>query len=176
MTDDLPITNFKIHNGSMTTANTSVIRQVIDLITKGNAHVTFEKAIENIAFKNIGIKPNNLPYSIWMLVEHIRITQADILNFSVNPHYKELKWPDKYWPTDETPENESEWQKCTDQILHDRDQFINLLNQPNVDLFTPFPYGNGQNLLREALLIADHNSYHTGEIVLIRKLLNDWHK
>ncbi len=73
-----------------------VTNQLIDLITKGNAHVTFEQATDNISFKNIGIKPNNLPYSIWMLAEHIRITQADILNFSINSNYKELKWPDEY--------------------------------------------------------------------------------
>lgn len=149
-------------------------RQLADLLTNGNAHVTFEQAVKNISFKYIGIKPNDLPYSIWMLAEHIRITQADILNFSVNSNYEELKWPDEYWPKDAMPKDESEWQKCLDRILHDRDKFVDLLNHPNVDLFTPFPHGNGQNLLREALLIADHNSYHTGEIVLIRRLLNDW--
>jgi len=152
-----------------------IIKQLIDLIIKGNAHVTFEKAVANISFENIGIKPDNLPYNVWMLVEHIRITQADILNFSINADYKELKWPDEYWPKEEMPKDESEWQKCLDQILHDREEFINLLNKPAVDLFTPFSHGNGQNLMREALLIADHNSYHTGEIVLIRRLLNDWH-
>lgn len=159
----------------MITDITSVTKQLIDLITKGNAHVTFDQAVASISFKNIGIKPNNLPYNVWMLAEHIRIAQADILEFSISSNYKELKWPDEYWPTDEMPENESAWQKCLDQISHDRNNFIDLLNQPGVDLFTPFPHGNGQNLLREALLIADHNSYHTGQIVLIRRLLNDWH-
>jgi hypothetical protein len=104
----------------------------------------------------------------------MRITQADILDFSINSDYKELKWPDGYWPVNQVPEDESAWKKCLDQIYKDREQFISLLNQPGVDLFTPFPHGNGQNLLREALLIADHNSYHTGQIVLIRRLLNDW--
>jgi hypothetical protein len=158
----------------MSTDTKLITRQLIDLITKGNAHVTFDQAVENISFKNIGIKPGNLPYSIWMLAEHIRITQADILDFSINSNYKELKWPEEYWPTQETPNDESEWQRCLDQIFRDRNQFTDLLNQPGVDLFTPFPHGSGQNLLREALLIADHNSYHTGEIVLIRKLFNDW--
>lgn len=159
----------------MSTDTTPVTKQLIDLITKGNAHVTFEQAVANISFKNIGIKPNNLPYSIWMLAEHIRIAQADILEFSISSDYKELKWPKEYWPTNEMPEDERAWQECLDQILHDRNKFIDLLNPSGVDLFTPFPHGNGQNLLREALLIADHNSYHTGEIVLIRRLLNDWH-
>jgi hypothetical protein len=159
----------------MSTDTKLITKHLIDLITKGNAHVTFEQAAENISFKNVGIKPTNLPYSIWMLAEHTRITQADILDFSINSNYKELKWPDDYWPKDEMPKDESAWQKSLDQILHDRGRFIDLLNQPGVDLFKPFPHGNGQNLLREALLIADHNSYHTGEIVLIRRLLNDWH-
>lgn len=158
----------------MNTDTKLITRQLIDLITKGNAHVTFEKAVANISFKNLGIKPNNLPYSIWMLAEHTRITQADILDFSINPNYKERKWPEEYWPKEELPENENAWQKCLNQIRQDRDQFIDLLNQPDIDLFTPFPHGSGQNLLREALLIADHNSYHTGEIVLIRRLLDDW--
>ena len=156
--------------------NQPLIQQLIDLLIKGNAHVTFEKAIENVSFSSIGIKPPNLPYSIWMVVEHLRIAQADILDFSINPDYKELKWPDDYWPESESPKNESQWKNTLDQIFKDREQFIALLNQPGVDLFKPFPHGGGQNLLREALLIADHNSYHTGEIVVIRKLLNDWHK
>lgn len=158
----------------MSTDTASITKQLTHLIIKGNAHVTFEQAIENVSFKNIGIKPNNLPYSIWMLAQHIRITQADIIDFSINSNYKELKWPEEYWPEDEMPKDESAWQRCLEQILLDRDRFIDLLNQPGTDLFTPFPHGDGQNLLREALLIADHNSYHTGEIVLIRRLLNDW--
>jgi hypothetical protein len=153
----------------------AITSQLIDLITKGNAHATFEQAVKNISLNNVCIKPNNLPYNIWMLAEHIRIAQADILDFSINPNYKELEWPAAYWPTEETPANEIEWEECLNQIYKDRQHFIDLLNKNDVDLFTPFPHGNGQNLLREALLIADHNSYHTGEIVLIRRLLNDWH-
>ena len=160
----------------MSTDNKLITRQLIDLITKGNAHATFAEAVANISFKNIGIKPNNLPYSIWMLTEHLRIAQSDILDFSKNSDYKELKWPDEYWPENEMPEDEQAWQNSVTQVLYDRDQFVDLLNKQDVDLYTPFPHGNGQNLLREALLIADHNSYHTGQIVLIRKLLNDWHR
>jgi hypothetical protein len=152
-----------------------ITTQLIDLISKGNAHATFEQAVENISFKNICIKPHNLPYNIWMLAEHIRIAQADILDFSINPKYKELEWPAEYWPIEEIPQHKKQWQDCLNQVYKDRQQFIDLLNQNHVDLFTPFAHGTGQNLLREALLIADHNSYHTGEIVLIRRLLNDWH-
>jgi hypothetical protein len=151
-----------------------ITAHLIDLLTKGNAHVTFEQSVADVSFKNIAVKPANLPYSIWALAEHMRIAQADILDFSINPDYKELKWPDDYWTAKDGPENESEWTKCLEQIKGDREKFIGLLKAPGVDLFTPFPHGSGQNLFREALLIADHNSYHTGEIVLIRRLLNDW--
>jgi len=158
----------------MNTDNKPIIHQLIELITKGNAHATFEQAVQNVTFKNVGVKPANLPYNIWMLVEHLRIAQSDILDFSINESYKELKWPDEYWPKKEAPDDENMWQQSLKQIQQDRDKFVELLKQPNVDLFKPFPHGNGQNLSREALLIADHNSYHTGEIVLIRRLLNDW--
>jgi hypothetical protein len=149
-------------------------KSLVDLITKANAHVSFKQAITGIPFEQVGIKPQNLPYNIWMLVEHLRIAQADILDFSINPQYKELKWPEEYWPTNEVPANEGEWQKSLDQIRKDMNTFIDLLEAPNVDLYTPFAHGSGQNLIREALLIADHNSYHTGEIVLIRRLLGNW--
>jgi hypothetical protein len=169
---DFTITNR--NNDSMNAERILLTRQLIELLTKGNAHVTFDQAVANISLKNLSIKPNNLPYNIWMLVEHIRITQADILDFSINSNYKELKWPGEYWPTAEMPEDEHAWQKSLEQIRQDRDRFIDLLNKQDVDLLTPFAHGNGQNLLREAMLIADHNSYHTGEIVLIRRMLNDW--
>jgi hypothetical protein len=151
-----------------------IVDQLTQLLTKGNAHITFDDAVENIPFTKVGITPTQLPYSIWMLVEHIRIAQADILDFSVNPRYEALKWPDQYWPVEPAPKDEYSWKKSLEQIRDDREAFINYLNRPGVDLFTPFQHGDGQNLLREALLIADHTSYHTGQIILVRRLLNEW--
>lgn len=148
--------------------------QLVDLITRGNAHATFQEATKNINKANIGIKSFDLPYSIWMLVEHIRITQADILNFSRNPGYKSLNWPDDFWPKEETPSEPEKWDKSLKRYKHDRDVFLALIQNPGNDLYRPFPYGEGQNLLREALLIADHTSYHVGEIIVLRRLLNDW--
>lgn len=155
-------------------ADKQLADHLISLLTQANAHVTFDQSVKNIPFKKLGATPENLPYSIWMLVEHIRIAQADILDFSINSHYKELKWPEEYWPAKPAPKDESEWENSLQQIRHDRDSFINLLNKPGADLFSPFAHGTGQNLFREALLIADHNSYHTGQIVLVRRLLNEW--
>ncbi|HVX24832.1 MAG TPA: DinB family protein [Parafilimonas sp.] len=151
-----------------------IIQQLIALLTKANAHATFNDAIKNIPFEDLGKKPNNLPYSIWQITEHIRIAQKDILEFSTNKNYKELDWPNDYWPKEAAPKNEASWKKCIDEIQKDLDAFIQLLNDENADLYTPFEHGNGQNLLREALLIADHTSYHTGEIIVIRRVLGNW--
>ena len=159
----------------ITTAETSTfIKELIELLKKGNAHVPFNDAIKNIPFEDLGKKPQNLPYSIWQLTEHIRITQKDILDFSANKNYKELKWPDDYWPKEAAPKNEAEWEKCINEIHDDLKAFIELLKAEDADLFTPFEHGSGQNLLREALLIADHTSYHTGEIIVVRRLLDNW--
>lgn len=155
-------------------ADKQIVKQLTSLLTQANAHITFDDAVQNISFDIVGVKAENLPYSIWMLVEHIRIAQADILDFSINPNYKALKWPDEYWPTDASPKDEEQWQKSLDQIRKDREDFVNVITNPEADLFSAFPYGEGQNLLREALLIADHTSYHTSQIILVRRLLNDW--
>lgn len=155
-------------------ADKAITEQLVALLTQANAHVTFDQSVKNIPFEKLGLTPENLPHSIWMLVDHIRIAQADILDFSINSNYSGLKWPEKYWPVEPAPRDERTWQKSLAQIRRDRHAFIDLLNRPEADLFTPFPHGEGQNLFREALLIGDHNSYHTGQIVLIRRLLNDW--
>lgn len=155
-------------------ADKQIIGQLISLLTQANAHVTFEDAVQSIPFEILDEKPANLPYSIWMLVEHIRIAQADILEFCINENYKTLKWPGEYWPLEEFPLNETDWLKSLEQIRKDRDNFIALLSKSGADLLSPFPHAEGQNLFREALLIADHTSYHTGQIILVRRLLNDW--
>lgn len=151
-----------------------IVKELIALFKKGNAHVSFNEAIENIPFEYLGKKPNNLPYSIWQLTEHIRITQNDILEFSINKNYQPLNWPTDYWPKENAPDNEAAWKQCVDTIKDNLKSFIELLKAENADLFTPFAHGLGQNLLREAMLIADHTSYHTGEIVIIRRLLGNW--
>lgn len=156
-----------------TSSNEQLIKELESLLTKGNAHVTFNDAVKNIPFEDLGKKPGNLPYSIWQIAEHIRIAQKDILDFSTNNNYVELNWPDDYWPKNTAPSNEDEWKKCIQQINDDTNAFIELLKTTE-DLYKPFEHGSGQNLLREAMLIADHNSYHTGEIVIVRRLLGNW--
>ena len=153
--------------------NDALIKELSDLLKKGNAHATFHDAVNNIPFEDLGKIVNNLPYSIWQITGHIRITQKDILDFSTNTEYKELNWPADYWPKNTEPKNEDEWKNCIHEIDADLDQFIDVLKSTD-DLFKPFEHGTGQNLLREAMLIADHTSYHTGEIIILRRLLGNW--
>ena len=146
---------------------------MIFLLKKGNAHVGFNDAVKNIPFEDLGKKPGNLPYSIWQITEHIRITQKDILDFSININYKELNWPDDYWPQNSAPEAKADWENSIKAINDDLDEFIKLLKNSE-NIFKLFDHGTGQTLLREGMLIADHNSYHTGEIIVLRRLLGNW--
>lgn len=152
----------------------SVIKELEDALKKGNAHATFEDAVEDIPHELLGEIPKGLPYSIWQLVEHIRTTQWDILDFSRNPDYKGMRWPDDYWPKEKAPAHKDDFKRSVDQVLADRKAFIDLLHKTGQGIYTPFPHGDGQTLLREALLIIDHTSYHTGELIVIRRLLGNW--
>jgi hypothetical protein len=150
-----------------------ILKELELLLRKGNAHVSLNDAVKDIPLNDVGIKHENLPYSIWQLVEHIRITQKDILEFSLNENYKELNWPADYWPKNIAPENKGDWEESVRDINKDLDAFIELLKNAD-NIYAPFEHGSGQSLLREAMLIADHTSYHTGEILLLRRLLGNW--
>lgn len=154
--------------------NKEIVKTLKGLLLKANAHVTFADAVKGLPAELRGVVPENLPYSIWQLVEHIRITQADILEFSRDADYQSPSWPEGYWPRETAPASEHAWKKSLEQIKEDTNAFIELLEAPGAELFTPFPYGDGQHLFREAVLIADHTSYHTGEILAIRRLLKAW--
>ncbi len=155
-----------------------LITQLIALLQGGQAHASLEDAVANFPADLQSKVPEHLPYSAWQLLEHLRIAQRDILDFSAPPPggYKHLRWPQDYWPTDAAPPTPDSWDQSLQAIHADRNRFIALLTAPNADLYTPFPWGEGQNLLREALLIADHNSYHVGELIVLRRLLGAWHK
>ena len=149
-------------------------KQLKDLLVKANAHVSMDSVLDGTPLDILGVVPDKLPYSIWQIAEHIRIAQWDILDFSRNPDYHELDWPKDYWPEETAPKGRAAWDHCVTQIKKDRADFIDMLEDDNSDIYKAFPWGSGQNLLREALLIADHNSYHTAEIVVIRRLLGHW--
>lgn len=153
-----------------------LIENLEHLLNKGNAHVSLDKSLENVPFELLGKKAGNLPYSIWQLAEHIRIAQWDILEFSRNPKHVSPEWPAEYWTSETKPPSEKEWHACLRKIKADRCEFVDLLTQARDDIYKTFQHGNGKSLLKEALVLADHNAYHAGEIIIIRRLLNDWGK
>ena len=153
-------------------------KQLIALLQGGQAHVTFDDAVKDFPADLRGIVPPNLPYSAWQLLEHLRIAQRDILNFSAPPTggYHPMKWPEDYWPESHQPPSAHAWDTSIAAIHPDLKSFDRAHRKTAHDLFKPFRWGDGQNLLREALLLADHNSYHLGELIVLRRLLGAWHK
>jgi hypothetical protein len=121
-----------------------------------------------------GVRPASLPYSVWELVEHIRRAQYDILEFCRNPRYVQPKWPDDYWPETAAPPAPDSWSNSIERVRADRNEFITVISDPALDLFSQVANGNGQTYLREVLLLADHNSYHVGELVTVRRALGIW--
>jgi hypothetical protein len=154
-----------------------LVTQLIALLRGGQAHAGFDAAVKDFPVADRGKVPANLPYSPWQILEHLRIAQKDILDFSAPPTggYQHLEWPEAYWPKTAEPPTPHSWDQTVAAIHADRQKFEALLTKPNADLYKPFLWGTGQNLLREALLIADHNAYHVGELIVIRRLLGNWH-
>ncbi len=150
----------------------AIIKELTEFINGGNAHKSLEEAIKGLPKNLRSTEVEHMPYTIWQLVYHIWITQWDILEFSKGHEHKTLKWPDEYWPKNKAPKDDAEWDDTLKKIDNDKHAFLTLLE--NGDLYTPFPHGTGQNLLREALLIGDHTSYHTSEVIAMRRLLDDW--
>jgi hypothetical protein len=153
-------------------------KQLIELLHGGQAHATFEDAVKDLPANLRGTVPSNLPYSAWQLLEHLRIAQRDILHFSAPPTggYHPMRWPQDYWPQSAEPPTAHAWDQSIASIESDLKHFTGLIENPSSDLYKPFRWGEGQNLLREALLIADHNAYHIGEFILLRRLLGAWQK
>ena len=149
-----------------------LIAELIKLLEGGSAHAGFDEAIAGLSPETIGTKVNNLPYTIWQLVEHIRIAQWDMVEFSKREKHISPPWPEGYWVKETAPADALQWQRSVEQINDDRSEFVQLLKVD--EIYTAFPHGDGQSLLREALQIADHNAYHVAEIIVIRRLLGDW--
>ncbi|HKD80047.1 MAG TPA: DinB family protein [Candidatus Angelobacter sp.] len=151
---------------------TDPLRQhLIDLLTKAEAHVDLESSLKDFPRELRGRKPEGSPHTPWQLLEHIRIAQWDILEFSKNAKHKSPKFPDGYWPKTETPPDDKAWDKSVKQVLDDLKAMSDLVHDPKSDLYGKIPHGDGQTLLREALLVADHNAYHLGQLVLLRRIL-----
>ena len=151
-----------------------LVEELVSLLEKGNAHVPFTEACANIPLDLLNKPVKDLPYTIWQLVEHIRIAQWDIVEFSVDANHQSPKWPDEYWPRQQDSADQERWETSLAQIEHDRAKMVALLRDPQQDLLKPFAHGTGQTLFRVALLIADHTAYHTGQLILLRRLLHNW--
>jgi hypothetical protein len=154
--------------------NSSLVQHLLDLLNGGNAHATFDQAVKGIPIAKAGVRPEGTPYSAWELVEHMRIAQHDILKFSQGPDWVSPKWPEGYWPKSAKPSSAVQWRGAVRAFHTNLAGFEKLLRARAAELDTPFPWGDGQTLLRQALLIADHNAYHIGQLVLVRRLLGIW--
>ncbi|TSJ42884.1 DinB family protein [Mucilaginibacter corticis] len=149
-----------------------IIDEVVKLLRGGNAHIGLKDALEKLPADARGDKPAKLPYSIWQLVEHIRIAQWDMVQFCADQNHESPNWPDDYWPKETAPKDDAAWHDSLKQIDSDLEEFIELFKKE--DIYKPLGHGSGQSILREALQIADHNAYHTSEIIVIRRLQGNW--
>ena len=148
--------------------------QLIPFLRGEGAHANFASAVKDFPSEHYGTRPDGCPHSAWELVEHIRFTLHDLIDFCTNPNYSEAEWPADYWPKLPAPPTSEAWRDSLSAIQHDIEAFERLVGDPTSNLYAEIPWGQGQTLLREVLLAGDHTSYHTGQLVLIRQLLGIW--
>jgi uncharacterized damage-inducible protein DinB len=149
-------------------------KHVIYLLNEGGAHVTFDAAVARFPAAARGKKPKGAPHTAWQLVEHMRIAQWDILEFSRNAAHVSPEFPEGYWPKSEAPPTDRAWNESLRKFRADLEAMAALVSDPKTDLLARIPHGDGQTILREALLVADHNAYHLGQLVILRRLLGAW--
>ena len=156
-------------------ADDSALRkQLVEMLEGGHAHATFDDVVKDFPLDRIGIRPEGAPHSAWQLLEHMRIAQNDILRFSQSADHVSPDFPEGYWPAGAAPEREGQWTLSAREFRHDLAEFEAMIKDPARDLHLKFPWGDGPTLFREALLIVDHNSYHLGQLVLVRRLVGSW--
>ena len=149
-------------------------KHLVTLLKSGDAHAEFEDAVRDFPEDLRGKRPEGSPHSAWELLEHMRIVQWDILEFSRDPRHESPVFPDGYWPAAAEPPGPEAWDEAVHAFLADRDALCELVADESTDLFARIPHGTGQTVLREALLTADHNAYHLGQLVLVSRLLGAW--
>jgi len=155
--------------------NSKQLREhLIYLLNGGGAHARFDDVVKNWPEDLRGAKPNGLPHTAWMLLDHLRLAQSDILEFSRNSKHTSPEWPKGYWPRTEAPPSPAAWNKSVQQFRKDLKSMQALVANPKTDLYARIPWGDGQTILREVLLLADHNAYHIGQLVDVRRLLGAW--
>ncbi len=148
--------------------------QLRKVVAWGDAHVDWPEALRGFPAKLRGVRPPGAEHSAWELLEHVRIAQWDILEFSRNPKHVSPDFPSGYWPRSGAPPSAAAWEKSVKAFFRDRREMQKLVASPKTDLFAPIAGGSGQTVLREALLIADHNAYHLGQFIMLRRLLGAW--
>jgi len=158
----------------MSTGDGAVRDHLIWLLEGGHAHTKFDDAVKDFPVARAGERPEGSPHSAWELLEHMRIAQHDMVRFSLSADHVSPGWPKGYWPGTPGPKDEAEWAKSIRSFRKDLAEFVAVIRGPGQDLNRKFPWGDGQSLFREALQIADHNSYHIGQLVLVRRLLGEW--
>jgi len=148
--------------------------QLVNLLQEGHAHATFDAAVKDMPAAQRGQKPKGADHSPWELLEHLRIAQWDILEFSRDAKHKSPDFPSGYWPAEQSPTNEKAWDKSVAAFRSDLKAMVELVKDPSTDLFAKIAHGDGQTILRQAMMTADHNAYHLGQLVQVRKMLGAW--
>jgi hypothetical protein len=153
--------------------NDAALRQhLLYLLRGGGAHIDFEKVVADFPLELVNRKVEHISYTPWQLLEHMRIAQWDILEFSRNARHVSPKWPEGYWPAGEAKADAEGWQRSVEAFRADLKEMESLLENSAIDLFAPIAHGNGQTILREALLVADHNAYHLGVLATLKRILS----
>jgi hypothetical protein len=156
-------------------SNDQVVRdQLLALLRGGQASMPFDRAVADFPVEETNSRPPNVPYSPWQLLEHMRIAQWDILEFIRNPDYVWLDWPEDYWPAPGAEADGARWQETLRQFRADRDALEAIVADPSTDLYAALPHGEKYNILREILVVADHNAHHLGEFAILRQVMGTW--
>jgi hypothetical protein len=159
----------------LTMASDTLLRkQLVKLLTSSEAHAEFDDAVDDLPADLRGKRPEGAEHSPWELLEHLRIAQWDILEYAINANHKSPEFPEGYWPASAEPSGAKEWDESVRSFRHDLKRMCDLVTSESTDLYAKIPHGEGQTILRQVLLTADHNAYHIGQLVLVRKLLGAW--
>lgn len=165
---------FFFEGGNLMTDDKTLRQQLVELLQGRGAHSGFEEAVGGLPPELRGTRVGELPYTAWKLLEHMRIAQWDILEFSRDARHVSPQWPEGYWPAEDGPANADGWEESVASFHRDLKAMEELVKNPATDLFARIPHGTGQTILREAMLVADHNGYHLGQFVVLRRLLGAW--
>lgn len=158
----------------LTVQDRSIRHELLEFLQGGQAHASLSDAVKDMPAALVAEKPAGSPHSAWQLLEHIRLTLHDLLDFCTNPRYQSPKWPQEYWPADEQPKSSASWKQSVTGIHKELKGLDKLLQDSKTDLTAKIPWGDGQTILREILLAGDHTSYHLGQLVMVRKQLGAW--